>query len=174
MLQTARTHPQVQRALPWERGTMGRAAKSLQREDESLQRKDESLQREGESLQRKDESLQRGTESPERGRAGRGVLEAPAGAAVRVQNGFYEGLEIMVDRDWLVIGRGRSADMVIAEPTISRAHAAIGYDDRGFYVQDLGSTNGTLINGVRIDTQPLKNADEIQMGRLIVRVTLPA
>ena len=52
-----------------------------------------------------------------------------------------------MDCDWLVIGRGRSADVVLAEPTISRSHAAIGFDATGFFVQDLGSTNGTLVNG---------------------------
>lgn len=106
-------------------------------------------------------------------RADRESVEVPAGASVIVKNGFYEGLEVKLDRDWLVIGRGRSADMVIAEATISRAHAAIGYDEEGFYVQDLGSTNGTLVNGAGIERQLLKPDDEIQMGRLIIGVELP-
>jgi pSer/pThr/pTyr-binding forkhead associated (FHA) protein len=100
-------------------------------------------------------------------------LEVPKGASVLVKSGFNEGLEVLVDRDWLVIGRGRSADLVIAEPTISRAHAAIGYEREGFYLQDLGSTNGTLVNGARIERQPLKPGDQIQMGRLVLGVTLP-
>jgi pSer/pThr/pTyr-binding forkhead associated (FHA) protein len=100
-------------------------------------------------------------------------FQVPAGGSVFVKTGFYEGLEVVVDRDWLVIGRGRSADMVIAEATISRAHAAIGFDLKGFYVQDLGSTNGTMVNGARIERQILKSDDEIQMGRLVVTVTLP-
>ena len=54
--------------------------------------------------------------------AGRPV---PAGASIRVTQGFYEGLEVPLDRDWMVIGRGRGADVVIAESTISRAHVAI-------------------------------------------------
>ena len=47
----------------------------------------------------------------------------PSGAFVQVLRGFYEGLEVPVDCNWLVIGRGRGADVVLAEPTISRAHA---------------------------------------------------
>lgn len=105
--------------------------------------------------------------------AEREVFEVPKGASVLVKSGFYEGLEVVVDRDWLVVGRGRSADLVIAEATISRAHAAIGYDAEGFYVQDLGSTNGTMINGARAERQALKPGDEIQMGRLVLGVTLP-
>ncbi|MBW2385015.1 MAG: FHA domain-containing protein [Deltaproteobacteria bacterium] len=100
-------------------------------------------------------------------------LQVPPGAVVLVKSGFYEGLEVVIDRDWLVIGRGRGADMVIAEATISRAHAAIGFDVEGFYVQDLGSTNGTIVNGSKVERQLLKSSDEIQMGRLLIGVTLP-
>ena len=91
---------------------------------------------------------------------------------MRVTAGFYEGLEIPIDREWLVIGRGRNAEMTLAEPTISRAHAAIGYDGRGFFVQDLRSTNGTLVNGERRERASLCDDDEIQMGRLRLRVRL--
>jgi pSer/pThr/pTyr-binding forkhead associated (FHA) protein len=100
-------------------------------------------------------------------------IVVPKGASVLVQSGFYEGLEVVVDRDWMVIGRGRSADVVIAEATISRAHAAIGYAPDGFFVQDLGSTNGTMVDGARIDRHLLKPGDRIQMGRLVLGVTLP-
>lgn len=99
----------------------------------------------------------------------------PSGASIRVLQGFYEGLEIPVDRDWFVIGRGRGADAVLAEPTISRAHAAIGFDAaEGFFVQDLGSTNGTQVNGQRRKRCPLAADDEIQIGKLRLAVTVPA
>ncbi len=87
--------------------------------------------------------------------------------------GFFEGLEVPVDRDWVVIGRGRGADVVIAEPTMSRAHAAIGYDGERFFVQDLGSTNGTRVNGAREQKTPLKSGDDIQLGKLRLQVDLP-
>lgn len=100
-------------------------------------------------------------------------IAMPPGAAFQIQSGFYAGLEVVLDRDWLVIGRGRGADTVLAEATISRAHAAIGYDEGIFFIQDLGSTNGTLVNGAKVDRQNLKNGDEIRMGRLIIEITLP-
>jgi pSer/pThr/pTyr-binding forkhead associated (FHA) protein len=90
-----------------------------------------------------------------------------------VLGGFYEGLEVPVDRDWLVIGRGRGADVVIAEPTLSRAHVAIGFEDEAFFVQDLGSTNGTMVNGARENKANLKDGDEIQIGKLVLRFNLP-
>ena len=101
------------------------------------------------------------------------VESVPSGASVLVKSGFYEGLEVVIDREWLVIGRGRSADLVIAEPTISRAHAAVGFDERGFFVQDLGSTNETQVNGAKVERQQLKDGDRVQMGKLVVEVTLP-
>ena len=104
----------------------------------------------------------------------RADVAVPVGARVRVLHGFYEGLELPVDRAWWVIGRGRGADAVLPEPTISRAHAAIGFQpDEGFFVQDLGSTNGTLLNGVRTQRMRLADGDQIQMGRLQLRVGLP-
>ena len=105
---------------------------------------------------------------------GRADSPVPVGASIRVLRGFYEGLELPVDRAWWVIGRGRAADAVLAEPTISRAHAAIGFQpEEGFFIQDLGSTNGTLLNGVRTQRTTLADGDRIQMGRLELRVGLP-
>jgi len=103
----------------------------------------------------------------------RGGGPVPGGTSICVLRGFYEGLQVPVDRDWLVIGRGRGADVILAEPTISRAHAAIGFEEDGFFVQDLGSTNGTLVNGTREEKRALEDGDEIQMGKLILRVKLP-
>jgi pSer/pThr/pTyr-binding forkhead associated (FHA) protein len=103
-----------------------------------------------------------------------GEVPVPPGAWIRVLRGFYEGLELAVDRVWWVIGRGRGADAVLADPTISRAHVAIGYQPaEGFFVQDLGSTNGTLLNGARTQRAPLRDGDELQMGKLQLRVGLP-
>ena len=98
---------------------------------------------------------------------------SPGGAIATVCTGFYAGLEVPIDRERIVIGRGRGADLALAEATISRAHAAIGLDEEGFYVEDLGSTNGTLLNGAQIRRQRLKNDDEIQMGKLVIGVSLP-
>jgi pSer/pThr/pTyr-binding forkhead associated (FHA) protein len=98
----------------------------------------------------------------------------PSGASVRVMQGFFEGLELPVDRDWMVVGRGNGADLLITEPTISRAHAAIGFDGEAFFVEDLGSTNGTAVNGKRKPRTALNTGDEIQLGKLCLRVTLPS
>lgn len=101
-------------------------------------------------------------------------IRPPAGASAIVLSGFYEGLEVALDRERIVIGRGRKADLILAEATISRAHAALGFDENGFFIEDLGSTNGTRVNGAPVSKQQLKNDDEIQMGKLRIGITLPA
>ncbi len=98
----------------------------------------------------------------------------PAGASIRVTQGFYEGLEVPLDRDLMVIGRGRGADVVIAESTISRAHVAIGYDEEGFFMQDLGSRNGTRVNGQPEPRARLRDGDQLQLGRLQLQLSLPS
>ncbi|MBW2713707.1 MAG: FHA domain-containing protein [Deltaproteobacteria bacterium] len=101
-------------------------------------------------------------------------VKIPEGVYLRVLDGFFEGLEFGVESEWLVVGRGRGAYFVVPEPTISRAHAAVGYEDGGFFVQDLGSTNGTLLNGESRQREPLEHGDEIQIGKLRLGVILPA
>ena len=100
-------------------------------------------------------------------------LRPPSGATALVLSGFYEGLEVALDRTRFVIGRGRKADLALAEATISRAHAVVGFDEEGFFVEDLGSTNGTMVNGAPVARQRLKHDDEIQMGKLRIGVSLP-
>lgn len=93
---------------------------------------------------------------------------------LRINSGFYEGLEWELDRASTVIGRGRNADLVLNEATISRAHALFGYDGMDAFVQDLGSTNGTLVNGAREHRKTLAHGDELRMGKLVLKVSLDA
>jgi pSer/pThr/pTyr-binding forkhead associated (FHA) protein len=99
-----------------------------------------------------------------------GVLQ---GARLVVQEGFYAGLEMPLQAAGLVIGRGREADLVVAESTISRTHARIDPGEReDWHLEDLGSTNGTRLNGAPVTRQRLADGDEIRMGRLVVGIRL--
>ncbi len=89
---------------------------------------------------------------------------------MRVESGFYQGLEWSLDRPSTVIGRGRNADLILSEATISRAHAMIGFKGDRLFVQDLDSTNGTLVNGAREHQTELHDGDEVRMGRLVLRI----
>jgi DNA-binding response OmpR family regulator len=74
--------------------------------------------------------------------------------------------EWQLEKDEYVIGREAPADLVIPLPRVSRRHARIGRDARGYTICDLGSRNGTFVNGEPIgDAQVLlKNDDQIVLG----------
>jgi hypothetical protein len=64
----------------------------------------------------------------------------------------------------VVIGRSREADIVVADPNVSRRHAEMRRDDEGWRVVDLGSTNGIKVNGRRVDQQTLSPGDRVTIG----------
>ena len=105
-------------------------------------------------------------------RSDAGPLQSSVRALVHLESGFYEGLVWPLDRASTVIGRGSNADLVLNEATISRAHAILGYDGDRVFVQDLGSTNGTLVNGSPEERAYLSDQDELRMGRLQLRVRI--
>lgn len=63
-----------------------------------------------------------------------------------------------------VIGRSRDCDIVLADSNASRRHAEIRREDASFYVVDLGSTNGTALNGLKVDRARLQTGDRIVVG----------
>jgi len=63
-----------------------------------------------------------------------------------------------------VIGRSRDCDVVLTDANVSRRHAEIRQEESGFYVVDLGSTNGTALNGQKIDRARLEVGDRIVAG----------
>jgi adenylate cyclase len=66
----------------------------------------------------------------------------------------------------LILGRGVASDVPIYEPTISRRHAELTVAADGVQVKDLGSSNGTSINGRRITTGRLGPNDSVSFGKL--------
>ena len=72
----------------------------------------------------------------------------------------------------VVIGRAPSSDIVIDEPYVSANHARYTLQGPALVLEDLGSTNGTRVNGHPID-QPvtLRDEDEVQVGDAIMRIS---
>ena len=73
----------------------------------------------------------------------------------------------------LVVGRGLTSDVAIYDPTISRRHAELSVDAEGIGVRDLGSSNGTCINGSRVDAGRLAPGDTITFGKVVFRLVGP-
>ncbi|GAB2678049.1 FhaA domain-containing protein [Thalassiella azotivora] len=73
-----------------------------------------------------------------------------------------------------VLGRGSEADLLVDDPGVSRRHAEIRLEDGGAVIRDLGSTNGTYVDGERRDAARLVDGSTITMGRTRIRFSARA
>ncbi len=64
----------------------------------------------------------------------------------------------------IILGRGEEADLRLPDVGISRRHAQVSYDGSNAVLTDLGSTNGTLVNGQRVVEVRLNPGDQVQLG----------
>jgi Protein of unknown function (DUF3662)/FHA domain len=74
--------------------------------------------------------------------------------------------------DRLVVGRGTEADLRINDPGVSRRHAELRLESGDLVVEDLGSTNGTLVDGERVERRRLHDGATVRVGHtdLVVRL----
>ena len=103
----------------------------------------------------------------------RGQRKDSAIWSVDVEKGIKELRGLHVDiLGPVVVGRSPSSDIVVEEPYVSSTHARFTLQGPALVLEDLNSTNGTLVNGHLID-QPvtLRDGDEVQVGDTIMRVT---
>lgn len=70
----------------------------------------------------------------------------------------------MLDSHPVLIGRSPECDITLLDPNVSRRHAEVRPLDDGFVLVDLGSTNGTRVNGVPISERGLRDGDELMFG----------
>ena len=72
----------------------------------------------------------------------------------------------------LILGRGKDAGVVIDDAKASRRHAMFGYSGGELFVQDLGSINGTFVNGERVEKRALFPGDAIEIANVRFRAEL--
>jgi hypothetical protein len=91
--------------------------------------------------------------------------------ALRFISGKYQGGEfpLRMERE-IVIGRSSDLDMVLVEDMVSRKHAKISTAGQQIVIQDLGSTNGTFVNGEKVKKIRLKEGDRILIGTSIIKL----
>ena len=74
------------------------------------------------------------------------------------------GMKVAVEKQVITIGRMPGSTVVIDDPKVSRQHAQVFVDQDKVILSDLGSTNGTYVNGLRVARTELKGQDEIVIG----------
>jgi pSer/pThr/pTyr-binding forkhead associated (FHA) protein len=94
------------------------------------------------------------------------------GYALKFISGKYQGGEFPLRPDrQLIIGRSSELDMVLVEDMVSRKHAKIGWQAGKPTIEDLGSTNGTFVNGEKIQKPSrIKEGDRILIGTSILKL----
>jgi hypothetical protein len=98
------------------------------------------------------------------GRMVEGVGGSGAGSIVLPSGDRFQLTETVI-----TVGRNPESNLVLADPNVSRSHAEIRPQGDRFVVVDLGSTNGTRVNGVRVDQRVLEDGDEVSFGNTRMR-----
>src|SRR5271155_2114822 len=101
-----------------------------------------------------------------------GSSQRPARTFVlRFISGKYQGGEFPIASDkQILIGRSSDLDMVLVEDMVSRKHARIAMQGDQIWIEDLGSTNGTFVNGEKIKRARLKEGDRVLIGTSILKL----
>jgi hypothetical protein len=90
---------------------------------------------------------------------------------LEVRTGVDAGAQLLLDGGRVTAGRGSSCDLVVRDTTVSREHAAFVRRGDAWWVIDLGSTNGTRVNGLRAAEHPIAPGDRIELGDVVVELT---
>jgi Domain of unknown function (DUF4388)/FHA domain len=90
---------------------------------------------------------------------------------LRFISGKYQGGEFPVALEKpIIIGRSSDLEMVLVEDMVSRKHARISMQGDQIWIEDLGSTNGTFVNGEKIKRTLLKEGDRVLIGTSILKL----
>lgn len=94
------------------------------------------------------------------------IAALPKNSALLIsQRGPGAGSRFLLDADLTVAGRHPNADIFLDDVTVSRKHAEFLRSGERFEVRDLGSMNGTYLNGSRVEGAILVDGDQVQIGK---------
>lgn len=94
------------------------------------------------------------------------IAALPSGSALLVvRRGPNAGARFLLDANVTTVGRHPDADIFLDDVTVSRRHSEFLRDGLHFQIKDLGSLNGTYLDGTRIDIADLSEGSEVQVGK---------
>ena len=93
-------------------------------------------------------------------------MDGTSSAILWVRGGLEDGRTINLTKGMTFIGRAPTNDVVVDHTGASRQHAGIRIAGNGYWIEDLGSRNGTFVNGTEVEGegQKLRDHDRIELG----------
>jgi len=96
------------------------------------------------------------------------IVEGPGGHAAG-SLALPDGSRVALGEEPVTIGRQAECDVVLDDTNVSRRHAEVRLDGEEYVLIDLGSTNGSKVNGARVKRHALNDGDEITLGKSLLR-----
>ena len=96
------------------------------------------------------------------------IVSGPGGHAAGSLH-LSDGTRVAIGDEPVRIGRHAACDVVLEDTNVSRRHAEVRRQGEEYVFTDLGSTNGSKVNGTRVKQQALADGDEITVGKTLLR-----
>lgn len=99
--------------------------------------------------------------------------QLPAGLGMLVvRRGPNAGSTFVLEAESTSLGRHPDSDIFLDDVTVSRRHAVVRRTNGGYEVSDVGSLNGTYVDHESVETAPLRDMSELQIGRFVLTFVL--
>ena len=92
--------------------------------------------------------------------------------SIVILSGAAKGTEYPLESERVTLGRGPGVDLAFDDSAMSREHVAVEFGTGGFRLRDLGSTNGTLLNGGAVRVSEIKHKDKFQIGEHLFQLVI--
>jgi len=108
-------------------------------------------------------------QNPERPRKSRRSKGQPR--VMSITNGPNAGIQADLAGQTVMIGRGSDCQLILDDDYVSTRHARVVSSDEGIYIEDLGSTNGSYVNGMRISAPTtITLQDTVRIGKTVLKL----
>jgi pSer/pThr/pTyr-binding forkhead associated (FHA) protein len=92
---------------------------------------------------------------------------------VEIVQGNEAGRSYRFEKNVVTIGRSLDNDIVLTDIAVSRRHTRLSRQGNNVFVEDMGSGNGTVVNGIKTPRSPVASSDRIELGNTVFRVVFP-